>query len=149
MISTAFAFYLHHRSETFVGKALKGVPRASYYLCTKIGCYGELDGVITDRFNYNSTTALNSFEESLKRLGVDYVDILYVHDFDFVYSFNQLIDHALPALAKLKAAGKVRHIGISSYNLKPARRMIKLAPKGSIDVYMSNNRCFLADQGML
>ena len=61
-----------------MGKALQGVPRASYYLCTKVGCYGELDGVITDRFNYNASTALRSFEESLKRLGVDYVDILYV-----------------------------------------------------------------------
>ena len=132
-----------------MGKALKGVPRSAYYLCTKIGCYGELDGLITDRFNYNSATALKSFEESLKRLGADYVDILYVHDFDFVYSFNQLIEHTLPALAKLKAAGKVRYVGISSYNLKPARRMVKLAPKGSIDVYMSNNRCYLADQGML
>src|ERR1700730_1401815 len=61
-------FYGYTKAETVLGKALKGIPRNSYYLATKVGRYG--DAV----FDFSAGRAIASVDESLARLGVDYVD---------------------------------------------------------------------------
>lgn len=58
-------------------QALQLIPRKTYYLATKIGRYGP------DYFSFDFTfdRTLKSFEESLTRLGVDYIDVLQVFFF--------------------------------------------------------------------
>ncbi|EJD01295.1 Aldo/keto reductase [Fomitiporia mediterranea MF3/22] len=71
-------------SEIVLGTVLKGLepefPRASYQLITKCGRYG------TDReaFDYSPKTIRRSVERSLSRLNTDYLDVVYLHDVEFV-----------------------------------------------------------------
>ena len=99
------------RSETLLGKALKGIPRDSYYLATKLGRYagGESD--------FSTKRIAQSVDNSLSRLGLDYVDVLQCHDIDFVL-LDQIVDVALPALRRLQEQGKTRFVGITGFPLK-------------------------------
>lgn len=65
-------------SEKMLGKALKalGVPRSEYVVATKCGRYIE-------GFDFSADRVTRSIEESLARLQLDYVDILYCHDIEF------------------------------------------------------------------
>ena len=61
-------YYGHYKAETVLGKALKELPRESYYLSTKVGRYGK-DGVNT--WDYSGKRATESVYESMERLHVD------------------------------------------------------------------------------
>src|SRR5437870_13807368 len=63
-------FYGSTRAESVLGKALEGVPRDDYALATKVGRYGETE------FDFSAARVNRSLDESLARLGVDYVDLL-------------------------------------------------------------------------
>src|SRR5438094_7247279 len=63
-------------AELRLGRALEGVPRDRYYLATKIGSYSEARG----DYDYSKASTERSVEHSLKRLGVDYVDLIQCHD---------------------------------------------------------------------
>src|ERR1700683_3084431 len=69
-------FYGLTKSETVLGKALKGIPRERYFLATKAGRYGS---EMKD-FDFSAPRILASIDESLARMGVEYVDILHAHD---------------------------------------------------------------------
>jgi aryl-alcohol dehydrogenase-like predicted oxidoreductase len=58
-------------AETNLGKALNGIPRGRYYLATKVGANSELKG----DYDYLAERTERSVYESLKRLGVDYVEL--------------------------------------------------------------------------
>lgn len=58
-----------------------------------------------------------SIDESLDRLGVDCIDLIQCHDIEFAGSLEQVIYEALPAMQEAKAAGKVKHIGITGLPL--------------------------------
>ena len=51
---------------------------------------------------------MKSVDESLKRLGLDYIDLIQVHDVEFCQSLEQLVKYTIPALLELKRMGKVR-----------------------------------------
>jgi L-galactose dehydrogenase len=104
-------YYGATRAETVLGKALKGVPRESYILATKVGQYG--DGV----FDFSAKRVTQSLDESCARIGVDYVDILHCHDIEFA-DLDQIVNETLPALVKLRDAGRIGHIGITGLPLK-------------------------------
>src|SRR5690242_10661508 len=85
--------YGHGVSETRISQALRGEPRDAYLISTKVGrllqpcAPGEADGGIYKgvpplkvRFDYTADGVRRSLEASLARLGIDRVDILYVHD---------------------------------------------------------------------
>ena len=61
-----------------------------------------------------------SLEESRKRLGIDKIDIVYIHDPDVNNSFKQALDEAFPSLADLKRQGVIGAVGVgmnqASYN---------------------------------
>src|SRR5437764_1164161 len=78
-------FYGDTRAETVLGKALRGVPRDSYYLSTKIGRYGN------DEFDFSSARVRPSIEESMSRLGVDRLDLVLCHDIEFG-SIDQVVE---------------------------------------------------------
>ncbi len=104
-------FYGRGMSEVLLGIALKGVPRESYTLCTKLGRYD------LQHFDFSARRVAESVDVSLHRLGTDHLDIVLCHDIEFV-PMQQIVDETLPALRKIQAAGKVRYIGFSGYPMK-------------------------------
>jgi L-galactose dehydrogenase len=123
-------FYGVTKSETVLGKALRGIARDRYFLGTKVGQYGEGD------FDFSAARVVRSLDESCARLGVDYVDVLQCHDIEFA-DLSQIVNETLPALVKLRSAGRIGHIGITGLPLKIFRSVIDRVPAGTIDVVLS------------
>ena len=71
-------FYGRGMSEVLLGIALKGVPRDSYTLCTKLGRYD------LPHFDFSAKRVAESVDVSLHRLGTDHLDIVLCHDIEFV-----------------------------------------------------------------
>src|SRR5213080_2723567 len=107
-------FYGRGMSEVLLGIALKGVPRESYILGTKLGRYDLA------HFDFSAKRVAESVDVSLHRLGVDHLDICLCHDIEFV-PMQQIVDETIPALRKIQKAGKVRYIGFSGYPMKVFR----------------------------
>jgi aryl-alcohol dehydrogenase-like predicted oxidoreductase len=106
-------FYGLTKSETVLGKALRTIPRGTYMLSTKVGRYGHEP----KDFDFSAKRVTASIDESLARLHVSYVDVLLAHDVEFG-SLDQVINETIPAMQKIKQAGKTRFIGISALPLK-------------------------------
>jgi L-galactose dehydrogenase len=104
-------FYGRGMSEVLLGVALKGVPRDSYTLCTKLGRYDLA------HFDFSAKRVAESVDVSLHRLGTDHLDIVLCHDIEFV-PMQQIVDETLPALRKAQQSGKVKFVGISGYPMK-------------------------------
>jgi aryl-alcohol dehydrogenase-like predicted oxidoreductase len=111
-------YYGIAKAETVLGKALREIPRDSYYLATKAGRYGA------DSFDFSADRVKRSVDESLGRLGVDYVDLIQCHDIEFG-SLDQIIEETLPALREVRDQGKARFIGITGYPLKIFREILR------------------------
>jgi L-galactose dehydrogenase len=123
-------FYGVTKSETVLGKALRGIPRDRYLLGTKVGQYAEGD------FDFSAARVVRSLDESCARLGVDYIDVLQCHDIEFV-ELSQIVHETLPALVKLRSAGRIGHIGITGLPLKIFPAVIDQVDPGTIDVILS------------
>jgi predicted aldo/keto reductase-like oxidoreductase len=105
--------YQRGRNETMIGEVVKGRPRDSYLIATKVSGAGRERR--SGDFSPESTTEtfLEMFDTSLRRLGLDYVDILHVHD---VSSKEQaLFEPILKGLQTAKKSGKARFIGVSTH----------------------------------
>ena len=105
-------------SEKRVGAALAGVPRDQVVLETKVGRLVTVEDLPPTRwdegivFDYSRDGVRRSLDDSLKRLNVDYVDILLVHDPDLnPESYHAAVDEAFPALADLRRQGVIKAIG--------------------------------------
>jgi L-galactose dehydrogenase len=105
-------FYGLTKAETVLGKALRGVPRDAYILATKVGRYGHEP----KDFDHSARRVTASVDESLARLGVDHVDLIQCHDIEFV-SLDQIVEETIPALRRVREAGKARFIGITGLPL--------------------------------
>lgn len=123
-------FYGLTRAETVLGKALVRLPRDSFVLSTKCGRYGHND------FDFSAKRVTASVEESMQRLNVDFIDIIQCHDIEFT-DLDQIVTETIPALLKLKEAGKVRAIGITGYPLEIFPYVLSCCPPGSIDAALS------------
>ena len=121
-------YYGLTKAETVLGKALKGIPRDRYVLATKVGRYGEA------QFDFSAGRVTASVDESLARLGVEYIDLIQCHDIEFG-GLDQVVEETLPALRKLQAAGKVRFVGITGYPLKIFREVVARAEVDTILSY--------------
>jgi D-threo-aldose 1-dehydrogenase len=86
-----------------------------------------------------------SLEESLDRLGLDRVDILYLHDPD-AYDLERGLGEGLPALAALRAEGLVARIGIGVNDAAVAARAVR---EGELDLVMIAGRYTLLEQPAL
>ncbi len=106
-------FYGLTKAETVLGKALKGVSRDKYFLATKLGRYGET----FEDFDFSAERAVASIDESLQRLGVEYLDIIQCHDIEFG-SLDQVVNETIPAIRNVQKQGKVRFVGITGLPLK-------------------------------
>jgi len=122
-------YYGRGMSECLLGVALRGVPRESYYLGTKLGRYDPV------HFDFSAKRVAESVDVSLQRMGVDHLDIILCHDVEFV-EMSQIVEETLPALRKIQAQGKVRFIGVSGYPMKMFRYILDRA---DLDVMLSYN----------
>lgn len=127
-------------SETVLGKALAGVPRQAYYISTKVSRYGK---EWSNMFDRSEKRIRSEFEKSLQLLGVDYVDILYVHDIEFG-SLDDVLKNAIPAVAKLIKEKKACHLGISGYPLSVLKEAVEKSHI-PIEVVLSYSRDLIFD----
>src|SRR5215469_4278599 len=122
-------YYGRGMSEVLLGVALKGVPRDSYILGTKLGRYDVA------HFDFSAKRVAESIDVSLHRMGTDHLDIILCHDIEFV-DMNQIVNETLPALRKIQQQGKVKYIGISGYPMHIFKWVGDRAP---LDVILSYN----------
>ena len=115
---------VYGESEIQVGKALKG-RRDRVVLATKFGFVGEGD---TEHIDGRPEYVRNACEASLKRLGVDTIDLYYLHRVDA----NVPIEETVGAMADLVRQGKVRHLGLSEPNPESLRRAYKVHPIAAV-----------------
>jgi len=153
-------------SEKRYGAALRDVPRERYVLSTKVGRLLDADpgaprnqhGYVdvlpyVQRYDYSRDGTLRSLDESLQRLGVARLDIVYVHDIDAdthgpsqPTRFREAISGALPALARLKGEGALDGYGIGVNDVQVCLDTLAAT---DIDVILLAGRYTLADQGSL
>ncbi len=110
-------FYGRGMSEVLLGQGLKGIPRDSYLLGSKFGRYSLI------HFDFSPKRLEESLHISLHRLGTDYLDVLLMHDVEFV-PLPQIWEETFPALLKAKEQGKVRAVGFSCYPMKTFHRVL-------------------------
>jgi aryl-alcohol dehydrogenase-like predicted oxidoreductase len=125
-------YYGRGMSEVLLGLGLKGIPRESYLLGSKLGRYTNT------HFDFSARRVGESVEISLHRLGTDYLDVLLLHDVEFV-PLAQIWEETLPAVLKLREQGKVRAVGFSCYPLKTFHRVLDQV-EDQIDCVLSYNR---------
>jgi aryl-alcohol dehydrogenase-like predicted oxidoreductase len=123
-------FYGRGMSEVLLGIALRGVPRDSYTLCTKLGRYD------LSHFDFSARRVAESVDVSLHRLGAGHLDIILCHDIEFV-PMQQIVDETLPALRRAQQQGKVRFIGFSGYPQKIFRFILD---QTDVDCVLSYNQ---------
>ncbi|HEY7385971.1 MAG TPA: aldo/keto reductase [Beijerinckiaceae bacterium] len=125
--SDAYAF---GANEELVGRAIKGI-RDKVVLATKFGNIRLPDGK-TD-VNGKPDYVPQACEASLRRLGVDVIDLYYIHRIDA----SVPIEDTVGALARLVEQGKVRHLGISEAGAKTVRRAHATHPLAALQTEYS------------
>ncbi len=126
-------------SEELIGDALKGLDRTKVQVLTKFGMRWDLalgtlafkskdnNGKDIDIYKYSGKESIIlECENSLRRLGTDYIDLYQIHWPDVTTP----IDETFEAVLRLKEQGKIREAGVSNYNaaqMKEAEKTIRLA----------------------
>lgn len=152
-------FYGFGKAERRMGRALRGYPRDEYSLSTKVGRLirpmdepGVQPGTanfedappLRAKFDYSRDGILRSVDDSLERLGLDRIDILFIHDPDD--HWEPAISEAYPALADLRSQGMVGAIGAG---MNQAEMLTRFVRESDIDVILCAGRYTLLDQGGL
>ncbi|CAB5202183.1 auxin-induced protein PCNT115 [Rhizophagus irregularis] len=118
-------------NEVLVSKVLKE-RRNEVFICTKFGIIrgpnGEFEGIRGDREYIHQAC-----EKSLKRLGVDYIDLYYQIRVDI----NTPIEETVSAMAELVKEGKVKHLGLSECSAETLRRACKVHPIAALQIEYS------------
>ncbi|WP_329545331.1 aldo/keto reductase [Streptomyces sp. NBC_01356] len=144
-------------SERRLGTALAHRPRAEFTVSTKVGRLLEphpaptgsdlaaggfaVPDTLVRRPDYSRDGVLRSLEGSLTRLGLDRVDIVYVHDPDA--HLDAAVTEALPALAALRDQGVIGAIGVGMNAVAP---LLRVVAEADVDAVMVAGRWTLADR---
>jgi D-threo-aldose 1-dehydrogenase len=144
-------------SERRMGGFLRRQPREAYTLSTKVGRLlvaqdpegrtdEDFDVPATHRrvWDFSRDGVRRSVEESLSRLGVDRVDVLFLHDAED--RFDAALHDGYPALAELRAEGMVGAIGAGMYH---AAKLTTLVRETDVDVVMLAGRYTLLEHSAL
>jgi len=123
--------YGPHKNEELVGKALKG-KRNSVILATKFGIVRTKDPAVRS-VNGRPEYVKQSCDGSLKRLGMDHIDLYYQHRVDP----NIPIEDTIGAMSELVRAGKVRFLGMSEAGTKTIRRASNVHPISALQTEYS------------
>ncbi|WP_166660193.1 aldo/keto reductase [Paenarthrobacter nitroguajacolicus] len=142
-------------SEQRLGAVLRDKPRDEFVISTKVGRLLQpnpsggqdpegFDVPATSRrvWDFSEAGIRHSIEDSLERLGLDHVDIAYLHDPD-VHDLQAGISQGLPALEKLRSEGVVRAIGVGINSAEAALECIEAA---DLDLVMLAGRYTLLEQ---
>jgi L-galactose dehydrogenase len=119
-------------AETRLGEALEG-HRQQVILATKCGRYGA------DEFDFSAARIKQEFENSLRRLRTDHVDLLQAHDVEFG-DVEQIVEETIPAMRRLQEQGKARYVGITGYSLK---NLVEISRRAKVDSILTYCRCNL------
>jgi D-threo-aldose 1-dehydrogenase len=156
-------FYGHGLSERRVGDFLRQMPRNNYTLSTKVGrlLRPENAGPPPDHgfvgalpfrpdFDYSYDGVMRSFEDSLQRLGLSRIDVLYVHDIgQMTHGANyptyrcQLFTGGLRALDELRSSGAIKAVGLG-VNEVPV--CLEVMAEFDLDCILLANRLTLLDR---
>ena len=131
-------------AEANLGRILKedfGPYRDELVLTTKAG-YGMWDGPYGDWGSKKYLTA--SLDQSLKRLGVDYVDIFYHHRMDP----ETPLEETMETLAQIVRSGKALYAGISNYNKEYTQRAIAIMKELHCPLIVNQRRYSIFDRGI-
>jgi D-threo-aldose 1-dehydrogenase len=145
-------------AEERLGVSLRALPRDEYVLSTKVGRLiepnpdyrqGDSDiGNLFDvpstrrrRFDYSRDGVLRSVEESLTRLGLDRIDVLFVHDPDG--HEREALDGAFPALEELRSQGVIKSYGAG---MNQSAMLTRFVQQTDLDIVMCAGRYTLLDQ---
>jgi D-threo-aldose 1-dehydrogenase len=142
-------------SERRLGAALADRPREQFAISTKVGRLlvpnpaptgsdsgvFAVDDALTRELDYSGDGVRRSLEESLERLGLDRVDIVYIHDPE--NHMDAAIGQAIPALVELRAQGLVGAIGAGMNYVDP---LMRFATESDVDVLMVAGRWTLMDR---
>ncbi|KAK8128773.1 NADP-dependent oxidoreductase domain-containing protein [Apiospora sp. TS-2023a] len=103
--------------------------RDQIFLATKFGYVKGEEGK-TMQFEYDTSYEYTkkACQASLDAMGIDYIDLYYVHQVDAVTP----IEETMRALAELQAEGKIKHIGLSMISSATLRRAVKIAPVAAV-----------------
>jgi D-threo-aldose 1-dehydrogenase len=159
-------FYGYGKSEHVVGDVLR--ERKGWTLSTKIGRLlsprrspqtaddqWQNPHPFEPRFDYSYDAVMRSFEDSLQRLGLDHIDILYVHDVDTYLAatpgdkaklFSTAIASAFKALDKLRSSGAIKAIGLGVNEAQPIADALEY---GQWDAFLLAGRYTLLEQAPL
>ena len=134
-IDTA-AIYGQGNSEQIVARAIKGIPRERVIIATKCGRrWDSAEGSdpwsttdfhgkpVTIRSNSRRDSIFYECEQSLKRLGVDYIDLYQIHWPDRTTP----VEESLRAMDDLRRQGKIRAVGVSNYDVEWLRGAVAAA----------------------
>ena len=158
--------YGQGRSEHRFGQALQGLPRGSFVLSTKVGRilvpdasapteqHGYVDVLpFSQHWDYSAAGVRRSVEDSLQRLGLARLDVVYIHDCDRVCHgerypevLAQVIAEALPELQRMKAEGLLRHVGLGVNDVQVCLDVLR---QTDVDALMLAGRYSLLDQSSL
>ncbi|MBP3965865.1 aldo/keto reductase [Paenibacillus lignilyticus] len=123
--------YGRGESERRIGKAMQG-RRENVVLATK---------AVTRGVPYSYDNVIRSVEDSLRRIGTDYVDLIQMHELD-PSNMEIGMTETIPAFLKLKEQGKVRAIGVNAHN---PSLLLPFIQSGAIDSVQTFSRYMLID----
>jgi hypothetical protein len=133
MLDTAHG-YQGGTNEVVIGQVIKGRPRDSFVVATKVPAPGRDRKTGAIPADAKAEPFLEMFNLSLERLGLEYVDILYQHN---VLARDQVFfEPVLMALQKIKKEGRARWIGVTTHGNEP--EVIRAAVEAKVhDVVLS------------
>jgi voltage-dependent potassium channel beta subunit len=123
--------YIRGEAEKVVGKALSKYPRSSYVLATKV--FGKMGDGPNDQ-GLSRKHIMEQADASLKRLGMDYIDVYYCHR----YHQETPLEETLRALDDLVRQGKVLYLGVSEWTAEQITEAVHLADKKLLDRIIVN-----------
>ena len=113
--------YGPYTNEELVGKAIKG-RRDEFVIATKFGIYPDPNDPNNRIISGKPETVRQSVEGSLKRLGIETIDLYYQHRIDPTTP----VEETVGAMAKLVEEGKIRYLGLSEASAETLRRASKV-----------------------
>ncbi|KAI4466395.1 hypothetical protein MML48_3g00015585 [Holotrichia oblita] len=134
-------WYGQNVSQQLLGEFFKEIPRESYYMATKVGRY-ELEK--DKMFDFSAEKTRWCIENNLKTLGLEYIDILQIHDIEFAPSIDYVIKNTLPVLVEARDKGLIKHIGVTGYPVSALKEFVEKTPV-KIDMILSYARLNLLD----
>jgi D-threo-aldose 1-dehydrogenase len=154
--------YGYGLAEQRLGRVLRQEPRAEFVLATKVGRllrpgappdpsqfyegepFYKVASPLNPVFDFTYDGVMRSVEESLRRLGLDRIEILHIHDPDEHYA--DALRGAYPALDRLRQEGTIEAVGVG---MNQSEMLVRFAREARVDCVLVAGRYTLLDQSAL